>query len=98
MSGRTMISSGMRVYMPFGMAAEFQEAIMDPEFKDLRLTCSCAFWAKDTVEMRYAGLKEEKRASHQREGDLGDEPALPGGPSATTGLPGQDNVRGDPQY
>lgn len=54
----------------FGMASEVQEAIMDPRFKDFRLARSCAFWAKDTVEMRYAGLRDIQRASRERERSL----------------------------
>ncbi|KAH0424861.1 hypothetical protein CcaCcLH18_11288 [Colletotrichum camelliae] len=41
----------------YGINSDTQDAIMDPEFKHLRLTQSARFWAKDTVEMRYAWLK-----------------------------------------
>lgn len=41
----------------YGMSTEFQRAVMDPVFRCLRLGESCSYWARDTVEMRYAGLK-----------------------------------------
>lgn len=40
-----------------------QDAIMDPKFRKLRLSNSCLYWAKDTIEMRYKGLE-----SHQQLG------------------------------
>ncbi|KAH7137266.1 hypothetical protein B0J13DRAFT_625044 [Dactylonectria estremocensis] len=56
-----------RVMGQYGLSTEVQHAILDPNFKYLRLSESCAFWAKDTVEMRYNGLKEIQAASHERE-------------------------------
>ncbi|KND87497.1 hypothetical protein TOPH_07846 [Tolypocladium ophioglossoides CBS 100239] len=53
-----------------GIAVNVQDAIMDPHFKYLRLSESCLFWAKDTIEMRYAGLKDIQRLSCQREMEL----------------------------
>ncbi|KAI8278084.1 hypothetical protein K4K60_006521 [Colletotrichum sp. SAR11_57] len=41
----------------YGINSDTQDAIMDPEFKHLRLAQSARFWAKDTVEMRYAWLQ-----------------------------------------
>ncbi|KAL3305948.1 hypothetical protein RB213_004340 [Colletotrichum asianum] len=41
----------------YGINSDTQDAIMDPEFKHLRLVQSARFWAKDTVEMRYAWLQ-----------------------------------------
>ncbi|KAJ0338159.1 hypothetical protein COL922a_005937 [Colletotrichum nupharicola] len=41
----------------YGINGDTQDAIMDPEFKHLRLAQSARFWAKDTVEMRYAWLQ-----------------------------------------
>ncbi|RMZ89796.1 hypothetical protein DV736_g2967, partial [Chaetothyriales sp. CBS 134916] len=40
-----------------GIDVDVQRAIMDPHFKHLRLSASCLYWVKDTIEMRYAGLK-----------------------------------------
>lgn len=51
----------------YGMAAEFQRALLDPTFKSIRLTQSCCEWAKDTVEMRYTELENVQRASQERE-------------------------------
>ncbi|KAF4919544.1 hypothetical protein CGCVW01_v007777 [Colletotrichum viniferum] len=42
----------------YGINNDTQDAIMDPEFKHLRLAQSARFWAKDTVEMRYAWLQK----------------------------------------
>jgi hypothetical protein len=53
-----------------GMSASVQDAIMDPNFKHIRVSNSCIFWIKDTVLMRYAGLEDIRRASHQREMEL----------------------------
>ncbi|KAJ3957766.1 hypothetical protein N0V92_005652 [Colletotrichum tropicale] len=41
----------------YGINSDTQDAIMDPEFRHLRLAQSARFWAKDTVEMRYAWLQ-----------------------------------------
>lgn len=51
----------------FGLSSQVQDKILDPVFKYLRLSDSCAFWAKDTVEMRYAGLRNIQQASRERE-------------------------------
>ncbi|RSM20072.1 hypothetical protein CDV31_001151 [Fusarium ambrosium] len=50
----------------YGLATELQHAILDPHFKYLRLSKSCADWSRDTIHMRYAGLKEIQRASWDR--------------------------------
>jgi hypothetical protein len=50
-----------------GIATEFQDSIMDPFFKPLRLTKSCMEWVLDTVNMRYRGLEHIQRASDERE-------------------------------
>lgn len=42
------------------------DAIMDPVFKDLRLTADAQFWTTDTFDMRYASLKAIQRASRAR--------------------------------
>lgn len=52
------------------VALELQDAIMDPHFESLRLEDSCLGWVKDTVEMRYAELKEIQRTSRRREMQL----------------------------
>ncbi|KAJ0325901.1 hypothetical protein Brms1b_000115 [Colletotrichum noveboracense] len=41
----------------YSINGDTQDAIMNPEFKHLRLAQSARFWAKDTVEMRYAWLQ-----------------------------------------
>ncbi|KAM3079151.1 hypothetical protein ACMFMF_004078 [Clarireedia jacksonii] len=43
---------------------------MDPHFKYLRLSHSCLYWVKDTIEMRYAGLEEIQRTLREREMQL----------------------------
>ncbi|KAG5743435.1 hypothetical protein H9Q72_007937 [Fusarium xylarioides] len=50
-----------------GIATELQHAIMDPHFKDIRLSGTCIGWVRDTIEMRYEGLEDIKRASAERE-------------------------------
>lgn len=51
----------------YGLSKELQDAVLDPLFKYLRLSDSCAEWSKDTIEMRYAGLKAIQQASSNRE-------------------------------
>lgn len=51
----------------YGLSKEFQDAILDPHFKYLRLSDSCAGWSKDTINMRYAGLKAIQQESSNRE-------------------------------
>ncbi|KAK4155550.1 hypothetical protein C8A00DRAFT_31595 [Chaetomidium leptoderma] len=46
-----------------GIANDMQDAIMDPHFRYLRLSHSCLYWIRDTVEMRYAELQEIQRKS-----------------------------------
>lgn len=53
-----------------GVAVDLQNAIMDPRFKYLRLSQSCLYWVNDTVNMRYAGLEDIQRSSHEREMQL----------------------------
>ncbi|KAI4868987.1 hypothetical protein F4820DRAFT_408526 [Hypoxylon rubiginosum] len=62
-----------------GINESVQDAIMDPIFKDIRLTNSCVYWVKDTLAMRYAGLEDIRRASHRREKELVNASARPGG-------------------
>ncbi|KXJ89493.1 hypothetical protein Micbo1qcDRAFT_206428 [Microdochium bolleyi] len=40
-----------------GISWTLLDAIMDSDFKDLRLTANSVFWIKDTIQMRYAGLE-----------------------------------------
>lgn len=40
-----------------GVSQELQEAIMLPEFSDIRYTASCEFWLLDTIMMRYGSLE-----------------------------------------
>jgi hypothetical protein len=49
-----------------GINLEVQTAIMDPIYKRIRLTESCYFWVKDTIELRYRGLEAIQRASRER--------------------------------
>ncbi|KAI2629282.1 hypothetical protein GGS26DRAFT_560110 [Hypomontagnella submonticulosa] len=49
-----------------GINAETQESIMDPCFKEIRLTESCRFWVQDTVDSRYRALLEIRSASQAR--------------------------------
>jgi len=49
-----------------GINLEVQTAIMDPIYKRIRLTESCYFWIKDTIELRYRGLEAIQRASRER--------------------------------
>lgn len=39
----------------WGINEDLREAILDPEFDELRYTASAAFWVVDTFEMRYRG-------------------------------------------
>ncbi|KAI9163157.1 hypothetical protein HJFPF1_04756 [Paramyrothecium foliicola] len=71
----------MRTY---GLSNELQAAILDPFFKYLRLSNSCAFWSKDAVEMRYAGLQEIQAASFEREKGLRRAAARPGTSSGSS--------------
>lgn len=53
-----------------GMDFPFQAAIMDFPFKELRLTESCLFWVKDTIEMRLASIvsqNQHTRATPQQQ-------------------------------
>ncbi|KAF5590619.1 hypothetical protein FPANT_5937 [Fusarium pseudoanthophilum] len=50
-----------------GIATELQQSIMDPRFKDMRLTGTCIGWLRNTMELRYEWLEEIRRASAERE-------------------------------
>ncbi|KAJ4328177.1 hypothetical protein N0V84_001379 [Fusarium piperis] len=91
-----------------GLAIELQHAILDPHFKYLRLSKSCAEWSRDTVHMRYAGLQEIQRASRDRamalqragyrlaaHSDNGSSASVLEPPSASTSSrPGQRSISG----
>lgn len=51
----------------YGLATDVQAAILDPLFKEIRLNQTAAFWARDTIAMRYAGLGDIQQASRERE-------------------------------
>lgn len=51
----------------YGLSMELQDSILDPLFKYLRLSDSCAEWSRDTIQMRYAGLKAIQEESSNRE-------------------------------
>jgi hypothetical protein len=53
-----------------GMSVDVQDAIMDPHFECIRLSNSCLYWIKDTLEMRYAGLLDIQKTSRQRQMQL----------------------------
>lgn len=72
-----------------GISRSVQSAIMDPAFKTIRLSNSCIFWVRDTIEMRYAGLEDIRRASQQREMELLSATSRPGGPVGRDGRGGR---------
>lgn len=49
-----------------GIGGQLQDDILDPFFKNIRMTESCVFWLIDTVEMRWRGLKEIQATSRDR--------------------------------
>ncbi|RFN50832.1 hypothetical protein FIE12Z_4908 [Fusarium flagelliforme] len=58
-----------------GIAAELQDAIMDPRprFKQLRLTRTCEQWVLDTIDMRYKTFyKTHTKSKSERGGDIQD--------------------------
>ncbi|KAF5970493.1 hypothetical protein FBULB1_9690 [Fusarium bulbicola] len=64
-------SAWFRYMEQCGIATELQQSIMDPRFKDMRLTGTCIGWLRNTMEIRYQGLEEVQRASAEREKALG---------------------------
>ncbi|EXJ88147.1 hypothetical protein A1O1_05075 [Capronia coronata CBS 617.96] len=50
-----------------GIAQSLQQAIMDPVFKKIRLSNTCMYWVRDTMELRYEGLEEIRTASWERQ-------------------------------
>ncbi|XDG05473.1 hypothetical protein ABKA04_005088 [Annulohypoxylon sp. FPYF3050] len=62
-----------------GMSENLKNAIMDPDFKNIRLTNSCIFWVEDTIKMRYSGLEDIETNSHRREREFMEVDIRPGG-------------------
>lgn len=46
-----------------GISTELQHSIMNPRFKDMRLTGTCIGWLRDTMKLRYEALREIQQAS-----------------------------------
>ncbi|KAL8377569.1 hypothetical protein RB595_008312 [Gaeumannomyces hyphopodioides] len=67
---------------------------MDPSFKHVRLTNSCIFWVEDTIQMRFAGLRDIQRASRDRERALLRAASRPGGRGQATQRSGNGQGRG----
>lgn len=55
-----------RAFDGYGTAQDLQDSILDQAFAEIRDTGGSRFWAVDTFEMRYAGLKEIQRTSRTR--------------------------------
>ncbi|KAI6783295.1 uncharacterized protein J7T54_004322 [Emericellopsis cladophorae] len=50
-----------------GLRTDVQDKIMHPAFRELRLTQSCGYWCRDTVEMRCEALRyTQKPREHSR--------------------------------
>ena len=64
---RATMPSGVLISEAAASRKSVENAIMDPEFKALRLSCSGFYWIEDTMRMRYAGLEEMQRTSLARE-------------------------------
>ncbi|OAA47965.1 hypothetical protein ISF_09497 [Cordyceps fumosorosea ARSEF 2679] len=50
----------------WGIQSELQEAMTDPMFDPIRHSQSCAYWVKDTIEMRFAALEQTQKTSEER--------------------------------
>lgn len=53
-----------------GLSTEFQQAIMDPDFRTLRLSQSCYYWVNNTINMRWNNLESVRLASLHRANQL----------------------------
>lgn len=62
-----------------GINDELQSAMMDPDYKSIRLTGSCLYWLRDTMEQRYDLLEEVQDTSRERERALQRALEQPGG-------------------
>lgn len=56
----------VRCLRHYGLNDDTITAILDAQFDNIRRTETCAFWAKDTLTMRYAGIEEMRRESNKR--------------------------------
>jgi hypothetical protein len=79
-----------------GLSTATQSAIMDGNFKNIRMAESCLYWVKDTIEMRHAGLKEIQQASLERERQIQRVTSRPGG-SGSGSSPSRGGSDGDSQ-
>ncbi|QUC18130.1 uncharacterized protein UV8b_02371 [Ustilaginoidea virens] len=77
-----------------GINGELQEAIMDPRFKNVRLTNSCLYWLRDAIEVRYLGLQAIEVASREREQALQRMRSRPGSHQQSTATSRQRNISG----
>ncbi|PTB66896.1 hypothetical protein BBK36DRAFT_1083734, partial [Trichoderma citrinoviride] len=73
-----------------GINAETQAAIMDPVFRDIRLTQTCLFWIRDTIETRWDALRMIQRAPMQREEEI------LGAARCSNGSPASQTIRSTP--
>ncbi|PHH80950.1 hypothetical protein CDD80_5160 [Ophiocordyceps camponoti-rufipedis] len=53
-----------------GLSTEFQQAIMDPDFRTIRLSQSCYYWVNNTIDMRWNNLLSVRMASLHRASQL----------------------------
>lgn len=51
----------------YGINDELKATMMDPRFNSIRLTNSCLYWLRDTIEERYFGLEDIQAASYERQ-------------------------------
>jgi hypothetical protein len=72
-----------------GIEPVIQALIMDPMYKTIRLTESCCFWMKDTIELRYRGLEAIEEDSRNRAKALERAPR-----SGQSGPPFQAHIQG----
>ena len=78
-----------KVLTDFGINDSLKEAIMTPQYKDVRLTKSCKDWTLDSLSARYATLQDiqetsTERARSARRAGLRPEARLPGQQTAET--------------
>ncbi|KAL7807273.1 hypothetical protein V8C26DRAFT_423902 [Trichoderma gracile] len=62
-----------------GINSITQTALMDPAYRQIRLTRSCLYWIRDTIELRYRALKEVQEASRERDQEIQRAALRPGG-------------------
>ncbi|KJR86286.1 uncharacterized protein SPSK_02453 [Sporothrix schenckii 1099-18] len=61
----------------YGLNEETKKAIMDPNFRCIRIADTCKNWTKDTIEMRWLGLNEIQKTSRLRLHDTDDTAGTP---------------------